>query len=38
VDRQTLIPTLKGLIVSEWLEKHFPELVEPQFTGKNLQS
>jgi topoisomerase IA-like protein len=33
VDGQTLIPTLKGLIVAAWLAKHFPDLVEPQFTA-----
>jgi DNA topoisomerase-1 len=33
VDGQTLIPTLKGMIVSAWLEKHFPDLIEPSFTG-----
>ena len=30
---QTLIPTVKGMVVAEWLEKHFPELVEAKFTA-----
>ena len=27
------VPTLKGMIVAAWLSKHFPDLVEPQFTA-----
>ena len=27
------VPTLKGMIVSAWVAKHFPDLVEPQFTA-----
>lgn len=32
VDKQTLLPTVTGMVVSAFLEKHFPELVETQFT------
>ena len=32
-DAQTLIPTVKGMVVAEWLEKHFPDLVEARFTA-----
>lgn len=28
-----IVPTLKGMIVSAWVAKHFPDLVEPQFTA-----
>ena len=33
VDKQTIIPTLTGMVVSSFLEKHFSDLVEPQFTA-----
>ena len=33
VDKQTIIPTVKGLVVIKLLEKHFPELVESEFTA-----
>jgi DNA topoisomerase-1 len=33
VDKQTIIPTLTGMVVSSFLEKHFNDLVEPQFTA-----
>lgn len=33
VESHSLIPTIKGLIVSSLLEKHFPELVDPKFTA-----
>ena len=32
-DNKTLIPTVKGMVVAEWLEKHFPDLVEARFTA-----
>ena len=33
VDKQTLIPTITGMVVSGWLERHFPDLVEAKFTA-----
>ena len=33
VDKQTLIPTVKGMVVAEWLERHFGDLVDAQFTA-----
>lgn len=33
VDKQTIIPTVKGLVVTKMLENHFPELVEAEFTA-----
>ena len=31
---KTLIPTYMGFAVTEFLEQHFPELVDPQFTAR----
>ena len=33
VDGKSIIPTVKGLLVSSALEKYFPALVEPSFTA-----
>lgn len=34
VDRQTIVPSLKGMVVSSLLEKHFPQLVDEKFTAE----
>jgi DNA topoisomerase IA len=34
VDKRTIIPTVKGVIVSNLLGKYFPEIVLPEFTSK----
>ena len=34
VDKQTLLPTVTGMVVSAFLERHFPDLVETQFTAR----
>ena len=33
VDKQTLVPTITGMVVSEWMQRHFPALVEAKFTA-----
>eukprot|EP01041_Mallomonas_annulata_P006134 gene6134-12420_t len=33
VDKQTMLPTVKGMLVSQLLRDHFPVLVDPQFTA-----
>lgn len=33
VDKQTLVPTITGMVVSEWMQRHFPALVEARFTA-----
>jgi DNA topoisomerase-1 len=34
VDKQTIIPTVRGMVVSAFLEKHFPLLTNAQFTAE----
>lgn len=34
VERQTIIPTIKGMVVCEFLAKHFPQFVDAQFTAE----
>lgn len=34
IDKRTIIPTVKGIIVSNLLSKHFPEIVLPEFTSQ----
>ena len=41
VDRQTIVPTIKGMVVSAFLEKYFPQFVDAAFTAemeRNLDS
>ena len=34
VDKRTIIPTVKGIVVSNLLSKYFPEIILPEFTSK----
>lgn len=34
VDKRTIIPTVKGIVVSNLLSKYFPEITLPEFTSK----
>jgi DNA topoisomerase I len=34
VDKRTIIPTVKGIVVSNLLSKHFPEIILPEFTSE----
>jgi DNA topoisomerase-1 len=34
VDQQTIIPTIKGMIVCKLLQDHFPDIISPNFTSR----
>jgi hypothetical protein len=34
VDKRTIVPTVKGVVVSNLLAKHFPEIILPEFTSE----
>lgn len=38
VDRQTIIPTVRGMVVSAFLERHFPRFVDARFTAEMEQN
>lgn len=38
VEKQTIIPTIKGMVVCEFLEKHFPQFVDAHFTAEMEQN
>jgi DNA topoisomerase I len=33
VDRHSIVPTITGLVVSDFLEEHFPDLTQAEFTA-----